>query len=110
MNSCENFISGDCGHFRVCSPSKNLLALLDPHKTLVELGNPHWSGRVIKASLLESSLRSVRADLLGSGRCAMTPAAEPAPMYCSSAREIQAHDLPVFKVHLGPKQGTQMLP
>lgn len=110
MNSRENSNPGDCGHFRVCSPSKNLLALLDPHKTLVELGNPHWSGRVIKASLLESSLRSVRADLLGSGRCAMIPAAEPAPVYCSSAREIQAHDLPVFKVHLDPKQGTQMLP
>lgn len=42
-------------------------------------------------------------DLLGRGRCAMIPTADPVQVYCSSATEIQAPDLPVFKVQPAPQ-------
>lgn len=60
----------------------------------------------MEPSLLESSLRSGCADLLG--RSAMIPTAEPVLVCCSSAREIEVCDLPVFKVQLGPKHGTNV--
>lgn len=107
INSREKSISGDCGCLRVYSASKNLLAVLDPWDAPLELSNPHWCGCVIKPSLLESPLRTVRADVLGRGRCAKIPNAELVLVYSSSAR---ACDLPVFKVQLGPKHSTQTLP
>lgn len=64
MNSHENFISGDCV-LLTYSACKNLLALLDPNKTLLELNHLHQCGWVIKPSLLESSPGGVLADVSG---------------------------------------------
>jgi len=70
MNSHENFISGDCPLLIVYSAHKNILALLDASKTLLELSYLHWNGRVIKRSLLESSPRGgVLGDVSGRVGC-----------------------------------------
>ncbi|CAN8203985.1 unnamed protein product [Coccothraustes coccothraustes] len=42
----------DGGCLRIYSASKNLVAVLDPRKTVLELSYPHWCGCVIEPSLL----------------------------------------------------------
>lgn len=66
----------------------------------VWLSPPYWSRRCavsMRTCLEEAGVHSFLT-------------AEPVLVYSSSAREIQARDLPGFKVQLGPKHSTQTLP
>lgn len=103
MNSCDNSISGVGGCLGVHSASKNLVAALDPRKTVLELSYPHRCGCVMEPSLLGSC----PCGLAWKRQQCNDSCCWACPVSCSSARETQVCDLPVL---LGPKHRTQTLP